>query len=66
MATFIVRWEIELSADSPENAARIALEIQRDNSSLATQFDVREVLETTDWVTRFGPTVSIDFGSSHD
>lgn len=39
--TFKVRWEIDLAADSPEAAARQALEIQRDPNSLATIFEVR-------------------------
>jgi len=37
---FRVRWEIELDADSPRDAARKALEIQRDPSSTATVFHV--------------------------
>lgn len=35
-----VIWEIDLAADSPVEAAREALRIQRDPASLATVFDV--------------------------
>ena len=38
---FRVRWEIDIDADSPEAAARQALEIQRDPNSLATIFEVK-------------------------
>lgn len=38
---FRVRWEIDLTADSPEAAARQALEIQRDPNALATIFEVK-------------------------
>jgi len=37
-----VRWEIDVDADSPREAARKALEIQRDPDSIATVFDVIE------------------------
>lgn len=37
-----VIWEIDLEADSPVEAAREALRIQRDPSSRATVFDVIE------------------------
>jgi hypothetical protein len=40
MAQYRVTWDIELDADSPEDAARKALEIQRDPNSIATVFDV--------------------------
>ena len=36
-----VRWEIDLDATSPEQAAREALEIQRDPGSTATFFEVQ-------------------------
>ena len=41
MKTYRVVWEIELDAESPEDAAREALAIQRDPESEATFFDVR-------------------------
>lgn len=40
MREYMVHWSIELTADSPEEAARQALEIQRDPDSLATVFHV--------------------------
>ena len=39
---FVVTWVIELDADSPEEAARQALEVQRDAESIATHFRVRD------------------------
>jgi len=38
MTTYRVRWEIDVDAESPEDAARQALEIQRDDTSFATCF----------------------------
>ena len=38
-----VRWEINVEADSSEDAAAKALEIQRDPESLAVVFDVRAI-----------------------
>jgi hypothetical protein len=35
-----VKWEIEVEADCPEGAAVLALEIQRDPTSLATVFSI--------------------------
>jgi hypothetical protein len=40
MRDFLVRWEINIEADSPREAAENALEIQRDPSSIATVFSV--------------------------
>lgn len=37
---YLVRWQIEVDATSPKDAARKALEIQRDTDSIATVFDV--------------------------
>jgi hypothetical protein len=37
---FYVEWSIEVDAESPEEAARITLETQRDPDSLATCFVV--------------------------
>ena len=36
-------WTIELDAESPEDAARKALDIHRDAASWATHFEVRDV-----------------------
>ncbi len=39
---YLVTWEIDLYASSPEEAARKALSIQRDTASIATVFMVQE------------------------
>ena len=41
--TFRVTWEIEIDADSPREAAELALEIQRDPDSEALAFDVERL-----------------------
>lgn len=43
MPMYKVKWEIEIDAEDPGDAARRALEIHRDPSSLATWFDVSEI-----------------------
>lgn len=40
METYRVEWLIDIDAESPEEAAAIALKIQRDRTSLATFFSV--------------------------
>ena len=40
MQTYNVTWEIEIIATSPEEAAKEALKIQRDPTSIATVFEV--------------------------
>jgi len=40
MKEYLVQWEIELKAESAEDAARQALAIMRDPDSMATVFDV--------------------------
>ena len=42
MKEYLVEWSIMLGAESPEEAARTALAIQRDPGSSATVFDVIE------------------------
>lgn len=42
MNSYFVQWFIDLDAASPEDAARKALAIQRDPTSLATVFSVIE------------------------
>ena len=39
---YVVRWVIELDAESPEEAAKLALAIQRDTASIATHFTVKD------------------------
>jgi len=53
MKLYRVTWVIDLEADSPEEAARKALEIQRDPDSTATVFEVQEHHQD-----RFGRPVS--------
>lgn len=42
MSEYLISWEIGLVADTPEEAAQQALEIQRDPNSMATVFDVTD------------------------
>lgn len=59
MPEFKVKWEIDIYAESPEDAARAALRIQRDPKSAATVFEVREnnpdPLATTEETIDVGP-----------
>jgi hypothetical protein len=45
---YTVKWEIQVEATSPEAAARQALEIQRDENSTATVFEVHQRLTVID------------------
>ena len=40
MPSYYITWDIQIEADSPEDAAREALEIQRNPESIATVFTV--------------------------
>jgi hypothetical protein len=40
MAEYHVKWEIDVEAGSPKQAAKKALKIQRDPESIATVFEV--------------------------
>lgn len=42
MAEYRVEWAIDIEADTPEEAARLALEIQRDPASTAMVFTVTD------------------------
>jgi len=44
METYRVRWTVDVDAESPEDAAQQALEMQRDDTSIALCFSV------TPWV----------------
>lgn len=44
MPEYRVTWDIDIEADSPEEAAKKALEIQRRPDSIATVFDVQRKL----------------------
>jgi hypothetical protein len=48
MPEYHVSWEIDLSADSPREAAAKALAIQRDAESIATVFDVTDEAGATE------------------
>lgn len=54
MKSYRVRWEIDIEADSPEEAAQEALAIQRDEDSIATVFNVIDS-------TGHGKAYTIDF-----
>jgi hypothetical protein len=41
MASYLVEWSIDIDAESPEEAARLALATQRDPDSTAVMFYVR-------------------------
>lgn len=41
MTLFHITWEIEIEADTPQEAVGKARRIQRDRDSIATVFDVR-------------------------
>ena len=54
MSNYLVKWEIDIEADSPEEASAIACSIQRDPESTATWFEIDEKLycvdtESDDW-----------------
>lgn len=40
MKNYRVVWEIDIEAETPRDAAELALEIQRNNESIATVFEV--------------------------
>lgn len=44
--TYRVTWKIDIDADSPEEAAQKALEIQRDPNSIATVMQVKDATGT--------------------
>jgi hypothetical protein len=52
MALYYVKWEIDVEAESAFDAAKIALDIQRDPESIATIFTVRKHTG--------GPTLRVD------
>jgi hypothetical protein len=42
MIKYRVEWEIELDAETPQEAAKLALKIHRDKDSLATMFFITD------------------------
>ena len=60
MPDYIVTWRINIEdVDTPEDAAREALAIQRDRTSGATVFDVAEYLVWSNGKTYTGPDVEV-------
>jgi hypothetical protein len=55
---YTVSWEIQLTANTPREAAERALEIQRDSTSQATVFRIVDPENQVDWV--------IDLEEEHD
>jgi hypothetical protein len=55
MPEYQVRWDIELTADSPREAAEQALRMQRDPSGWATVFTVTDGSDPT-------PGTNVDLG----
>lgn len=49
MTNYRVRWEIDIEADSPVEAAREALRIQREYGSEATVFEVASTINPEPW-----------------
>lgn len=47
---YYVKWDIELMAGDPIDAARQALGIMRDHESIATVFVVKDVNTDKEWV----------------
>ena len=60
MSTFRVVWAVQIDADSPEEAAEAAREMQLDESSLATLFNVVKVADGSP----IGPRVLYDCATS--
>jgi len=48
MKTYRVNWAIDIDADTPREAAQLALDIQRDPDSCATCFEVDASLDFLD------------------
>ena len=42
MKSYLVTWKIDIDADSPEEAAIKALQIQRDQESEADHFEIKD------------------------
>jgi hypothetical protein len=47
MSKYLITWQMELEAETPQKAALVALEIQRDPASTATVFDVYDFSKGT-------------------
>ena len=55
MKSYLVTWEIDIEADTPEDAAREAFFVQRDADSVAMTFEVQEQMEVG-----YGEKVRVD------
>lgn len=67
MTEWRVRWEVDLSADTPQEAARMALGYQRNPESIATSFDVFERDELAPGgIVRMGVTVDLEGDEGDD
>jgi hypothetical protein len=60
MANYRVKWEIDLDADSPEEAALQAREYQKDSEGI---FEVRTWVEQEDGVITYQNPVMVDMES---
>lgn len=54
-SAYKVKWEIELDAYNELDAAQLALQIQRDEKSMATNFEVTKI--------GFGETTNVDLNN---
>lgn len=52
MKTYRVKWEIDVIAENPRDAAEQALNIQRDKKSTAVVFNVDEWLDSRGLITK--------------
>ena len=56
MKEYLITWQIEIEADTPEEAVKEALKIQRDPKSTAVIFEAQEQLESGEW----GDSITVD------
>ena len=54
MNEYLVTWQISITADTEQEAAKRALEIQRDPSSTATIFQVAKEIDLDEEITPLG------------
>lgn len=67
MSTYLVVWKIDIDADSPEEAARRALQIQRRPDSTATWFHVTPHCEACkDYHMQDEKIIDVQRESAHD
>lgn len=56
MTNYLISWDIEIEADSPQRAAELALETMQDPTSIATVFLVRGDDDSSVTIDLAGPT----------